>query len=199
LRRLQLNVSGHIHTEGMRDNLKLIAVLILGLALGSGIAPLHAEDPVPQVGEVLQVCIDKKTGAIKASTKCLKTERATALGGVGPNGNKGDAGEVGPIGPQGIQGVAGPQGAQGERGLTGAQGAQGERGFTGATGPTGTVSGLRQSSITVWEPSSFGGSCSSFGYSALSPSTSISVFSGTVSLNKSCITFYSKNVTVYAP
>ena len=183
----------------MKDNLKFLVVLILGLAIGSGITPLHAEDPVETTGEVIKVCIDKKTGVIKASTKCLKTERATVLGGVGPKGEKGDTGEVGPVGPQGIQGVAGPQGIQGERGLTGAQGLQGDRGFTGATGPTGTVSGLRQTSLTVWEPSSIGSSCSGFGYSALGPSTSISVFSGTVSLNKSCISFYSKNVTVYAP
>jgi hypothetical protein len=183
----------------MRENIKLLAVLIFGLAIGAGITPLHADDPVSATGEVLKVCIDKKTGVIKASTKCLKTERATILSGVGPKGDKGDTGEIGPVGPQGIQGVAGPQGIQGERGLTGAQGLQGDRGFTGATGPTGTVSGLRQTSLTVWEPSSFLGSCSSFGYSALSPSTSISVFSGTVSLNKSCLSFNSKNVIVYAP
>jgi len=183
----------------MRENLKLLIVLIFGLAIGTGITPLHADDPVPATGEVLKVCIDKKTGVIKASTKCSKTERATILGGVGPQGSKGDTGEVGPVGPQGIQGVVGPQGIQGERGLTGLQGLQGERGFVGATGPTGTVSGLRQTSLTVWEPSSSLGFCSSFGYSALSPSTSISVRSGTVTLNQSCISFNSKNVTVYAP
>ena len=196
---LHLNVSREPHTQDMRENLKFVVVLILGLAIGSGISPVHAEDPVVPTGEVLKVCIDKKTGVIKASAKCLKTERATVLGGVGPKGDKGDTGDLGPVGPQGIQGVAGPQGVQGERGLTGAQGLQGDRGFTGATGPTGTVSGLRQTSLTVWESSSFAGGCSSFGYSALGPSTSISVFSGTVSLNKSCISFYSKNVTVYAP
>lgn len=183
----------------MKDNLKFLLVLILGLAIGSGITPLHAEDPVGPTGEVIKVCIDKKTGVIKASTKCLKTERATVLGGVGPKGEKGDTGEVGPVGPQGIQGVVGPQGIQGERGLTGAQGLQGDRGFTGATGPTGTVSGLRQTSLTVWEPSSLGGFCSTIGYSALSYSTYISSFGSSISLAKSCINFYSKNVTVYAP
>ena len=184
----------------MRENLKLAVVLILGLAIGSGISPVHAEDPVVPAGEVLKVCIDKKTGVIKASTKCLKTERATVLGGVGPKGEKGDTGDLGPVGPQGIQGVAGPQGVQGERGLTGAQGLQGDRGFTGATGATGVVSGLRQTSLTVWEPSSFGTSCNTFsGYSVLGPSTSVSVFSGIVSFNKSCVTFSSKNITFYAP
>jgi len=184
----------------MRENIKLLAVLVFGLAIGAGITPLHADDPVVATGEVLKVCIDKKTGVIKASTKCLKTERATVLGGVGPKGDKGDTGEVGPVGPQGIQGIAGPQGIQGERGLTGAQGLQGDRGFTGATGPTGVVSGLRQTSLTVWEPSSFGTSCNSFsGYSVLGPSSSISVYSGIVSFNKSCVTFNSKNITVYAP
>jgi hypothetical protein len=183
----------------MRENLKLLIVLIFGLAIGTGITPLHADDPVPATGEVLKVCIDKKTGVIKASTKCSKTERATILGGVGPQGSKGDTGEVGPVGPQGIQGVPGPQGIQGERGLTGLQGLQGERGFVGATGPTGTVSGLRQTSLTVWEPSSLGGFCSTIGYSALSYSSYISTFGTSVSLSKSCINFNSRNVTVYAP
>ena len=53
-------------------------------------------------GEVLNVCINKKTGVIRASSKCdAKAERKTVLGGVGPRGE---------VGPQGEQGVIGPQG-----------------------------------------------------------------------------------------
>ena len=102
-------------------------------------------------GEVLSVCINKKTGAIKAATKCAKDERKTVLGGVGPQGvqgEKGDKGDVGPVGPQGQQGERGLVGPQGERGLTGATGAQGPQGFTGATGATGSLSGLRRTNIT---------------------------------------------------
>lgn len=95
-------------------------------------------------GEVLSVCINKKSGAIKAATKCAKDERKTVLGGVGPQGvqgEKGDKGDVGPAGPQGLQGERGPVGPQGERGLIGATGATG---LTGPQGPQGTVTGLRQ-------------------------------------------------------
>jgi hypothetical protein len=102
-------------------------------------------------GEMLSVCINKKTGAIKASTKCTKDERKTVLGGVGPQGvqgEKGDKGDVGPVGPQGLQGERGLTGPQGERGLTGATGAQGPQGLTGATGATGSLVGLRRTNIT---------------------------------------------------
>jgi hypothetical protein len=102
-------------------------------------------------GEVLSVCINTKTGAIKAATKCSKTERKTVLGGVGPQGmqgEKGDKGDAGPVGPQGLQGERGATGLQGERGPTGATGAQGPQGFTGATGATGSLSGLRRTNIT---------------------------------------------------
>ena len=178
-------------------------------------------------GEVLTVCIDKKSGAIKVANKCSKQERKTTLGGVGPQGvqgEKGDKGDVGPVGPQGVQGERGLVGPQGERGLTGATGPQGpqgpqgerglvgpqgERGLTGATGAqgpqgltgaTGQVTGLRTRSITVWtqDYSSF---CSSFlGFSALNGNTSLSTgFGGTISLNKSCSTLFPSTVTVYAP
>jgi hypothetical protein len=102
-------------------------------------------------GEVLSVCINTKTGVIKAATKCSKGERKTVLGGVGPQGiqgEKGEKGDVGPVGPQGPQGERGATGIQGERGLTGATGPQGERGFTGATGATGSLVGLRRTNIT---------------------------------------------------
>jgi hypothetical protein len=145
---------------------------------------------------MLNVCIDKKTGAMRASKKCNKTERSYELGGPGPRGPKGDVGPQGPkgdVGPQGVKGDVGPQG------LVGPQGNVGPQGLTGATGPTGSVSGLRTRSLTVWEQY-FGGSCSSFlGFTALNGSTSLSTFGSTISLNKSCSTLYPSTVTVYAP
>jgi len=180
-------------------------------------------------GEVLTVCINKKTGAMKVANKCSKEERKTTLGGVGPQGpqgekgDKGDIGATGPVGPKGDIGATGAQGPQGERGLTGAQGErgftgatgatgatgltgatgaqgpQGERGFTGATGATGYVSGLRTQSIEVWSRDIFGSCSSFFGFSALSGSTSLSQYGNTISLNKSCVSMSSRNVTVYVP
>ena len=193
----------------IKEVTRLLAVLIVGFIFGSGLTPLHAEDPVP-AGEILNVCINKKTGALRVANKCTTTERKTVLGGVGARGEKGDkgetgatglTGETGAVGPQGAQGPAGTNGvngAQGERGLTGATGPQGPQGFTGATGATGSVASLRTKSITVWDQY-YGSSCSSFGFSVLNGSTSLSTFLGSLSLNKSCSTLTSSNVTVYAP
>ena len=193
----------------IKELTRLFAVLLVGVFFGSGMSPLHAEDPV--VGEVLTVCINKKTGAIRVASKCSSTERKTVLGGMGARGEKGDKGETGatgitgetgatgaqgPAGTNGINGAVGERGLQGERGLTGATGAQGPQGFTGATG---SLASLRTRSITVWEQS-FGSYCSSiFGFTALNGNTSLSSFGSSISLNKSCSTLNSTNVTVYAP
>lgn len=185
-----------------------LAVASFSLLIGFGIGSVNtgsatAEEAVaPTViaqGDLLKVCIDKKSGVIRAANKCKSIERAYVLGGPGPQGPQGvqgEKGDVGAIGPQGIQGVKGDTGQQG---IQGAQGPQGERGMTGVTGATGTVSGLRTRSIQVWEQS-FGSSCSSFlGFSALNGNTSLSSFSNTISLNKSCSTLFPSNITVYAP
>ena len=108
---------------------RLVTVLVIGFLFGSGLTPLHAEDPV--TGEILKVCINTKSGAIRVANKCANTERKTVLGGVGAKGDKGD---------------------------TGATGEKGETGATGATGATGTVSGLRTQTIKfLQEPYSIGG------------------------------------------
>jgi hypothetical protein len=178
----------------------------VGSVIGMSVNTASVAEEVAQ-GEVLTVCIDKKTGAIKVANKCSKQERKTTLGGVGPQGaqgEKGDKGDTGAVGATGATGATGPQGATGATGLTGAtgaQGPQGERGFTGATGATGQVTGLRTRSIQVWEQT-FSSFCSSlsYGFSALNSSTSLSTgFGGTISLNKSCSTLYPSTVTVYAP
>ena len=194
----------------------------VGSVIGMSVNTASVAEEVAQ-GEVLTVCINKKTGAIKVAKKCPKGELKTTLGGVGPQGvqgEKGDVGAVGPVGPkgpkgdigpigeQGIQGVQGPLGPQGPKGDIGSQGIQGpvgpqgrqgDRGFTGATGATGYVSGLRTQSIEVWSRDIFGSCSTFFGFSALSGSTSLSQYGNTISLNKSCVSMSSRNVTVYVP
>ena len=189
----------------MKSNLAIVSFsLLIGFGIGSvNTGPATAEESgassVIAQGDLLKVCIDKKSGVIRAAGKCKSTERTYVLGGPGPQGPQGEKGDVGAIGPQGIQGAKGDTGLQGIQGIQGAQGPQGDRGLTGATGATGTVSGLRTRSIQVWEQS-FGSSCSSFlGFSALNGNTSLSSFSNTISLNKSCSTLFPSNVTVYAP
>jgi hypothetical protein len=204
---------------------ELVVALLAGFVgsvIGISVNTASVAEEVTQ-GEVLNVCINKKTGAIKVAKKCSKEERKTTLGGVGPQGvqgEKGDIGEIGPVGAQGPKGDIGPKGEQGFQGIQGpvglqgpkgdiglqgiqgpigVQGRQGDRGFIGATGPTGFVSGLRTQSIEVWSRDIFGSCSSFFGFSALSANTSLSQFGSTISLNKSCISMSSRNVTVYVP
>jgi len=174
----------------------------LGVFIGTGLLQSSMAEESAQ-GEVVSVCINKKTGAIRASDKCVKGERPTVLGGVGPQGPQGEKGEVGPQGVQGNTGPQGPKGDTGPQGLQGIQGVQGERGPTGATGATGQVTGLRTKSITVWEQLGFTSFCSStsgLSLSLLNGTTSISTgWGGTLSLNKSCSTLWPSTVMVYAP
>ena len=189
--------------ESTKISIALFAGILIG-SLGFGIASAEetptptptsvTSEEIPQ-GEMLSVCIDKKSGAMRAAKSCKKTERSYVLGGPGPRGPKGD------VGPQGPKGDVGPQGARGEvgpQGQVGPQGNQGPQGLTGAPGPTGSVSGLRTKSITVWEQgySSF---CGSYGFYALNGNTSISTFGSTITLNKSCSSLIPSTVTVYAP
>ena len=146
-----------------RTTALVIGALVAGWLMGtSGIAPSQAEEvtPPPVVqGEVLNVCINKKTGVIRASGKCdAKAERKTVLGGFGPRGEVGPQGEQGVVGPQGPTGPKGDTGAQGIQGNQGEKGLQGDRGLTGSTGPAGSVSGLRVESIYYYN-GQFGGSC----------------------------------------
>jgi hypothetical protein len=195
----------------LKEITRLLAVLVVGFVFGSGVTPLHAEDPVP-TGEILNVCINKKTGALRVANKCTTAERKTVLGGVGARGEKGDKGDTGatgltgetgatglqgPTGTNGINGAQGERGPQGERGLTGATGAQGPQGFTGATG---SVASLRTRSISFMQAGGFSGFCSSFGgTSFLNGNTSISVIGNSISLNKSCSNLLETTITVYAP
>ena len=175
------------------ESTKIAIALFSGILIGSfGLGTATADEtpsPTPSAvavpqGEVLSVCIDKKTGIMRAASTCKKTERSTTLGGSGPRGEKGDKGATGATGLQGLQGTPGTNGIDGR---------------TGATGATGSVSGLRTRSITVWEQS-FSSSCSGFlSFNALNGNTSLSSYGSTISLNKSCSSLYPSNVTVYAP
>lgn len=175
------------------ESTKIAIALFSGILIGSfGLGTATADEtpsPTPSAvavpqGEVLSVCIDKKTGIVRAVSTCKKTERSTTLGGSGPRGEKGDKGDTGGTGLQGLQGAPGINGIDGR---------------TGATGATGSVSGLRTKSITVWEQS-FSSSCSGFlSFNALNGNTSLSSYGSTISLNKSCSSLYPSNVSVYAP
>ena len=184
-----------------RELTRLIGVLAIGFLLGSGISPLNAADPVSTTGEILKVCINTKTGAIRVASKCTTAERKTVLGGVGATGEKGDTGAIGekgdtgaqgPAGTNGNNGATGATGPQGEKGLTGAQGSQG---FTGATGATGSISSLSTRRIDYLSgPYSL---CNGLGTSA-SVVGGVSVgFSGSLSVSKT--TLQGCSVTVYAP
>ncbi len=93
-----------------------IATLIFGFFLGtSTFGSAIAADPTSSAtfeqGESLKVCIDKKSGVIRAASKCKTIERAYVLGGPGPQGEPGEKGDVGERGPQGERGQIGPAGA----------------------------------------------------------------------------------------
>jgi len=152
----------------------------VGSVIGMSANTASVAEEVAQ-GEVLTVCINKKTGAIKVANKCSKEERKTTLGGVGP------------------------QGAQGEKGDKGDTGAVGATGATGATGPSGVITGLRTKSITVWEnKQNLFGSCPFISLSSelalLNNNTDFSSdkFLGT-RLDKKCTILTGTTVTVYTP
>lgn len=182
-----------------------IVTLVFGFFLGSSsLGPAIAADPTPtaapEQGELLRVCIDKKSGLIRSSTKCKTTERAFVLGGPGPQGVQGEKGEVGatgPMGPQGMTGAVGPQGPQGERGM---QGVQGQQGFTGPTGPTGTVTGLRTQRLDFLT-GGYGG-CPGYGSSTQVVSNvtlSYSTLLSSLRLYPTTKTLSGCSVTVYTP
>ena len=186
-----------------------IAVALLagfvGSVIGMSVNTASVAEEVAQ-GEVLTVCINKKTGAIKVANKCSKEERKTTLGGVGPQGvqgEKGDTGDTGAVGATGATGATGLQGATGATGFTGAtgaQGPQGERGFTGATGATGTVSGLRSTQISFLT-NDWLGCGTGFSFSSQSVVTDISTYtsgySNTTTITPRKTSLPSCSLTVY--
>jgi hypothetical protein len=169
--------------------------MAIGLFVGSGVFTSSSAEEVVQ-GEVLEVCINKKTGTLRVSGRCVKSERATTLGGVGPQGIQGPQGEVGPQGPKGDTGPQGPKGDTGPQGSQGIQGPQGERGLVGATGPAGTVTGMRTTTIDFLSGSTFG--CPGFGTSKrVLTDVRLSTFFGTTSISPTTTTLSGCSVTVY--
>ena len=168
------------------ESTKVSIALFAGILIGSlGFGNVSAEEtptptPTPSVevvqGEVISVCIDKKTGVIRASTTCKKTERKTVLGGAGAQGAKGDKGDVG---------------------TTGATGAQGLPGLTGATGATGSISGLYTRSIEFLSASSFG--CPGYGTNktVVTDISTYTNFSGKTTITPYTSTLYGCSLTVY--
>ena len=104
-------------------------------------------------------CVNKKTGALRVSSKCTSLERPISWsiqgpqGDVGPKGDVGSQGEKGETGSTGLQGekgdpgVKGDTGAKGDPGVKGDTGAKGEKGETGAQGPAGTQVVTTQSAV----------------------------------------------------
>jgi hypothetical protein len=179
--------------------------LIIGIGIGTSVnGPAQAEETAtvataPQ-GDLLKVCIDKKTGAMRAASKCKSTERLYVLGGPGPKGSQGEKGDVGATGPQGIQGLKGDQGVQGIQGVIGERGSQGPQGFTGATGATGSVSGLRTQRLEFLT-GGYGG-CPGYGSSVrvlTNVSLSYSSILSSYRLTPTTDTINGCSVTVYTP
>ena len=70
-----------------------IASLIIGFSLGTSLqgvasAEESATVSIPQ-GDFLKVCIDKKSGEMRAANKCKTNEKPYSLGGPGPRGPQG--------------------------------------------------------------------------------------------------------------
>ena len=185
----------------MKSKLAIIALsLLVGFGIGSittGTATAEevvAPTEAPQ-GDLLKVCIDKKSGVIRAASKCKATEKSYVLGGPGPQGPQGEKGDTGATGPQGIQGVKGDTGLQGLKGIQGDRGLQGIQGIQGFTGATGTVSGLSTRRIDFL--SGAYSLCNGLGTSA-SVVSGVSVgFSGNLSVSKT--TLQGCSMSVYAP
>ena len=176
----------------------LIGFVIGASSLGSASAEETATATAAPQGDLLKVCIDKKSGTIRASGNCKSTERAYVLGGPGPRGPQGLQGQTGLTGPQGPKGDTGSQGEQGIQGVKGDQGLQGLQGFTGATGATGSVSGLRVTSIDFLSASSYG--CPGYG-TGKTVVTDVSVytssFSGKTTITPTTSKLYGCSLSVY--
>jgi hypothetical protein len=190
----------------MKSSIGIAALsLFIGIGIGTSVnGPAQAEETATAAaasqGDLLKVCIDNKSGAIRAASKCKSSERAYVLGGPGPRGPQGLQGQTGLTGPQGPKGETGSQGEQGIQGIKGDQGVQGIQGFTGATGATGSVSGLRTQSIDVLSGSAYG--CPGYGTSktvVTDVSISTSTFLGQTRVTPSTTTtkLYGCSLTVY--
>lgn len=81
-------------------------------------------------------CIDKKSGVLRISANCSKSETLISWN---QQGIQGDVGAQGPAGVNGTDGATGPQGEQGLQGPRGSDGANGMQGPSGPAGPRGAT------------------------------------------------------------
>lgn len=96
----------------------LAVAFVVLLAACAGLAWAASSSPV------IHACANKRTGALRVSSRCRRNERRLSWNQFGP------------------------QGARGVRGATGSRGAAGAAGATGAKGPTGPQ-GLSATSFTA--------------------------------------------------
>ena len=101
------------------------AVVLITAFLASTIVPATAED-------VINACVNKKTGALRIVSEPSKCRRVEAPLSWNQSGPQGETGPAGPSGPQGVQGPAGPKGEPGEAGALGPAGPQGPPGTPSA-------------------------------------------------------------------
>ena len=105
-----------------------LAVVLVTAFFASTVVPATAED-------VINACVNKKTGALRIvsePSKCRRVEAPLSWNQSGPQGETGPAGPPGPQGVQGPQGTPGPKGEPGEAGPPGPAGPQGPPGTPGA-------------------------------------------------------------------
>lgn len=120
----------------MRSVVTLSSILIFGASL---LYPSSAS------AVDISGCVNKRTGILRVSKVCKKTEYSIVWSqdGAGAKGATGPAGPTGPTGPIGLTGATGATGATGPAGATsvarGDTGATGAKGATGDTGATGVV------------------------------------------------------------
>ena len=110
----------------MRQRIALWSTLVIALtattfAIASTSAP-----------KTISGCVDKKSGILRVSNKCLKTETTLIWN------QQGIQGETGPQGPSGLNGIDGKIGEQGPQGQQGNAGKDGPAGAIGPQGPGGT-------------------------------------------------------------
>lgn len=162
---------------------------IFGSSTRSANVVSAATEP-PPVATAVNICVEVKTGAMRLppNGKCVKGKEKLTPFAAGPIGIQGPAGEVGPQGP------AGPIGPQGSIGAVGPQGAAGPLGPMGLTGATGSVSGLRRTSLSYY--TGLGG-CS-FGFQVVN-SVTYSSYSTYNPISTGYRTIYCNTVDVYVP
>jgi hypothetical protein len=96
-----------------------LALAIVALfAVGAGLAVAATSGST-----VIRACANKRTGALRVSSRCHRNERPLSWNRTGP---------------QGAQGSRGVQGPRGRTGATGAKGASGAQGLAGSPGPGAT-------------------------------------------------------------